>query len=202
MIEIRNEDIVAERRTADGRFVLFTSTDVKAGWPLPWWGAVCDTGGDGFGLPVRLDELAAPAGWTARQLLVVARRRFAAEGERLRHRATHEAAAALDQAAVERMERISPSPAASSNAISFRGGGVASPYPWTLASQGGFDLPLCPDPASREEGISPEMILIILDQVLLGGLAAALPIPGLRQARIWVAAALAAETRRLAAIRG
>ena len=200
MIPVRNEDLVAERRTGDGRFVLFSSAGVQPHWPLRWWGAVCDTGADGFGLLVRLDESAAPAGWTAQQLLEVARRRLAAEGERLPMLATRQAVEALDKALVT-MGRIS-APSDNPAPLSFRSRGAASPYPWTLAGQGGFDLALCCDPESREEGIAPEQVLTVLDQLLHD--AAAAPgryAPALWQARGCVAAALSAEARRLAAVR-
>jgi hypothetical protein len=187
MILVRNEDLVAERRTGDGRFVLFSSAGFQPHWPLRWWCAVCDTGADGFGLLVRLDESAAPAGWTAQQLLEVARRRLAAEGERLPMLATRQAVEALDKALVT-MGRIS-APSDNPAPLSFRSRGAASPYPWTLAGQGGFDL-------------APEQVLIVLDQLLHD--AAAAPgryAPALWQARGCVAAALSAEARRLAAVR-
>ena len=79
MIDVDERDIVAARRTADRRFLLFTATDVRPDWPLRWWVVVVDTGGDGVGLPVRLDPAAAPDGWTARQLFRVALARAQAE---------------------------------------------------------------------------------------------------------------------------
>ena len=200
MILIRNEDVVAERRTGDGRFLLFMSTDVQPHWPLRWWCAVCDTAGDGYGLLVRLDRAAAPEGWTAVQLLEVARRRLAAEGERLPTRATRQAVEALDRALVTmgRISAVSENPAA----LSFRPRGVASPYPWTVASQGGCDIAMCPDPESREEGISPEQILIVLDQLLHdAALRSGRFVPALWQARGCVSAALSSEARRLATVR-
>jgi hypothetical protein len=199
MIPERNEDVVAERRTADGRWVLFTSTDVQPHWPLRWWGAVCDTGADGFGLLVRLDEAAAPTGWTALQLIEVARRRLAAEGERLSLPATRQAVEALGQAAVT-MGRISATSGPEAP-VSFRAGAAPSPYPWTVASQGGFDLALCPDPESREEGIAPEQLLIVLHQLLHNASRPGWNSPALWQALGCVSAALSAERRRLATVR-
>jgi hypothetical protein len=80
-------------------------------------------------------------------------------------------------------------------------GGPASPYPWTVATQAGFDLPLCPDPESRDEGVTPEQLLIVLDQ-LTHDAARAIPyLPALWQCRGHVKAALSAEARRLAAVR-
>jgi hypothetical protein len=53
-----------------------------------------------------------------------------------------------------------------------------------------------------EEGVTPEQILIVLDQ-LWNDAARAIPyLPGLWQCRGHVSAALAAEARRLAAVRG
>ena len=79
MIDLSERDILLVRRGADERFVIFTTTDVQPGWPLPWWVAVLDTGGDGIGVPVRLDASAAPDGWTAAQLIEVALARARAE---------------------------------------------------------------------------------------------------------------------------
>jgi len=202
MIAVRNEDIVLTRRTQDGRFILFTSTDVRPIWPLRWWGAVADTGGDGHGILARVDTLAAPEGWTAAQLLRVARRRLAAEAARQPLPATRVAVAALNLACLVRLERSGAATAAGGRDVQFRAGGIASPYDWTIASQAGLDLPLCPDPESQDEGITPEQLLIIVDQLLLDAAAAGLPIPGLLQAREHVACALEAEGRRLADLRG
>ncbi len=130
MIDISKADIVTARQTADGRFVIFTSTDVQPGWPLPWWGAVADTGGDGHGLLVRVDAVSAPAGWTARQLLLVARRRMSAEMARSSMDATAAAAAALDRAARRKWERATPDPVIDGG-VAFHAGPEPSPYPWS-----------------------------------------------------------------------
>jgi hypothetical protein len=200
VIAVRDEDVVLTRHTADGRFLLFTSTDVRTEWFLPWWGVVVDTGADGYGMLVRLDEHAAPAGWTAQQLLLVARRRLAAECERLPSPEVRDAVAALDRAASVMTERIS-APSDGNWGVAFRQGGTPSPYPWCVAGHSGFDIPLCPDPESRDEGVSPEQLLVALDQ-LLHDAARALPYRAdVWQARGHVTAALAAEVRRLSAIR-
>jgi hypothetical protein len=201
MIPLREGDVVLERRTADGRrFVLFTSTDVQPGWPLPWWGVTVDTGGDGHGLLVRLDEVSAPAGWTARQLLLVVRRRLADEAERQPAAATLAAVAAIDRVAARRWERGAPEPCAG-HGVGFRAGADDTPYPWMVATCDAFDLPLCPDPACLGEGVTPEQLLIVVDQ-LLRDAAKALPhVRALWAGRRDVSAALNAEVRRLATIR-
>ena len=192
MIDINEADVVITRRTSTGRTVLFTSTDVQPGWPLRWWGVIADTGGDGFGLLVRRDEGAAPEGWTARQLLAVARARMAAENRRHSSPATAAAIAHLDLAgAGRRVARDDP--------VTFEPGGEPSPYPWTVARCGEFHLPLCPDPEGLEEGITPEQLLIILDQLLHDATGAFPHARELWARRRHVAAALAAEVRRLAA---
>jgi hypothetical protein len=158
MIDIDANDIVATRRTADGRFLIFTSTDVRPAWPTRWWGVVADTRGDGFGFLVRLDEDAAPQGWTARQLLSIARHRMAIEGQRQPSAATATAIANLDLAAAgfrERRGRI-----ARDDPLTFVPGGEPSPCAWTVARCGEFHLPLCPDPQSLSEGVTPEQLLI------------------------------------------
>jgi hypothetical protein len=200
MISIRNEDVVITRRTGDGRFLLFTSTDTKPTWLLPWWGVVCDTGADGYGLLVRLDERAAPAGWTPRQLMSVVRHRLAADGERQPSQAARDAVAALDKAASAMLDRL-PASSGGNLGVTFRPAGIPSPYPWCVASQGEFDLALCPDPESQDEGVTPEQLLIVIDQ-LLHDAARALPYRvDLWQAHGHVATALAAEVRRLADVR-
>jgi hypothetical protein len=70
-----------------------------------------------------------------------------------------------------------------------------------VARCGPFALPLCPDPESRGEGITPEQLLIILDQMLLEWSGKA---PYLR--RVWtmrkaVKYALVAEVARVQAAR-
>jgi hypothetical protein len=200
MIDINDADIVTTRHTADGRFVIFTSTDVQPGWPLRWWTAVADTGGDGLGIPVRLDAAAAPAGWTARQLLTVAHARMVAENERLSREIAMAAIASLDLAVaggwgqVELMARDDP--------VAFAAGGEASPYAWTVARCGPFHLPLCPDPENRGEGVTPEQLLIILDQLLHDACRAFPHARPLWACRRHVAAALKAEAQRVVAVRG
>ncbi len=56
-------------------------------------------------------------------------------------------------------------------------------------------------PESLGEGVTPEQLLIVLDQ-LLRDAAQATYAPGLRQAHSHVAVALRAEARRLGAVRG
>ncbi len=200
MIPVRDGDVVVSRATSDGRFVLFTSTDVMPGWPLPWWGVVADTGGDGFGLLVRLDEDSAPAGWTARQLLLVVRSRLASEAARHALVITGDAVAALDRAAACRWE-IEPPGTAADAALAFITVDDASPYPWTVAICQEFALALCSDPESRGEGVTPEQLLIVLDQLLRDAARARPHVRAVWEAGRHIAAALAAEVRRLGAVR-
>ncbi len=199
MIDIDKKDIIATRRTSDGRFVIFTGTDVRPSWPLRWWGAVADTGGDGFGLLARLDGLSAPDGWTARQLLAVAQARMAAEGERHPSTAAAEAVAHLELAAAAFREPTGQM--APDAPVVFEPGDEASPYGWTVARCGAFRLQLCPDPEGQGEGVTPQQVLIVLDQLLHDGARAFSFARGLWVCRSHVAAALAAEVRRLEAVR-
>lgn len=200
MIPVRDRDVVVARTTTDGRFLLFTSTDVQPGWTLPWWGVVVDISGDAFGLLARLDEDAAPSGWTARQLLLIARKQLAAEAERCATAITRDAVAALDRAADCRWEMTSPAASAGAS-IEFLAGAEASPYHWTAAVCGEFELRLCPDPQSRGEGITPEQLLIVIDQLLRDAARARPHVRGVWEAGRHVTAALAAEVRRLEAVR-
>lgn len=198
MIDVSDDDIVVQRRASDGRFLLFTSTDLPESCPIPWWGAVIDTGGDGHGMLVRLDERSGPEGWTALDLLAVVHARALAEDARrpgvLAGEVARHAAAAI---AVE-TER---SGAAWPSAVAFRQDGRASPYAWTVAALGPFELPLCPDPESIDEGVTPEQLLIVLDQLLTDAGRAFPRQRRLGDCRRHVAAALVAEIGRVAAVR-
>jgi hypothetical protein len=197
VIDLDPREVIATRHASDGRFVIFSSAGVTAGWPLPFWGVIADTGADGHGLLVRLDAMVACDGWTMPQLLGVVRARLADEHARSADAAAGAALACLDQA----LAVYDGVPAAVSPLVSFEPGDPASPYPWSVARCGPFALPLCPDPESRGEGITPEQVLIILDQMLLEWSRAA---PYLR--RVWtlrraVKGALAAEVARVQAAR-
>jgi hypothetical protein len=93
-------------------------------------------------------------------------------------------------------------PAAASLAVTFEGGNPASPYSWTVAHCGPVALPLCPDPASRGEGVTLETkLLIVLDQMLLEWSRTAPYIPRVWTLRKAVKCALAAEAARVQAAR-
>ena len=201
MIDIRNEDVILTRTAADGRFVLFTKTDVQPEWTLPWWCAVADTGADAFGVLARIDTGAAPEGWLARDLLLVVRNRCQLESNRRPTLHASETVRALDAALSCRWER-STAPASTGGSLTFTPRSVPSPYPWTAARCGEFSLPLCPDPACREEGITPEQLLIVIDQIFKDASNAMPRSVPLMRARGCVRAALITETKRLAAVRG
>jgi hypothetical protein len=197
VIDLGPREIIATRHTDDGRFVIFSSAGVTAGWPLPFWGVIADTGADGHGLLVRLDAMVACDGWTVPQLLTVVHARLVAEQARFAAGSTEAAIACLDRA----LAVYADVSAASSPAVTFEPGDPASPYPCTVARCGPFALPLCPDPESRGEGVTPEQLLIILDQMLLEWSRHA---PYIR--RVWalrkaVKEALVAEVARVEAAR-
>lgn len=197
MIDIDDSDIVATRHATDGRFVLFSAAGVLPGWPLRFWGVIADTGSDGHGLLVRLDAMLACDGWTVPQLLAIVHARLVAEQARFADVATAAAIAGLDRA----LAVYADVPAALLPAVSFEPGDQPSPYRWTIARCGPFTLPLCPDPESCGEGVTPEQVLLILDQMLLEWSQQA---PYLR--RVWtlrqaVRDALAAELVRIATVR-
>jgi hypothetical protein len=194
MIDINQTDTVTTRHTIDGRFVLFTSADVQSDWLLPWWGVTCDIGGDGFGLLVRLDNFSAPQGWTARQLLAVIHARALATAKLSDTAITAEVIAAIELAAKCNWGMGAESP------VSFSTGDEPSAFPWVVARQGAFKIPLCSDLESLGDGITPEQLLIILDQ-LFHDAARARPQRGLFEARHHIAAALRAEACRVAEAR-
>jgi hypothetical protein len=197
VIDLDPREVIATRHATDGRFVIFSSAGVTVGWSLPFWGVIADTGSDGHGLLVRLDAMVACDGWTVPQLLGIVRARLVAERERSPDVTTEAALACLGSA----LDVYKDVPASGSSPVSFEPGDPASPYPWTVARCGPFALPLCPDPESRGEGITPEQLLIVLDQMLFEWSREA---PYIR--RVWtlrraVKGALAAEVARVQATR-
>ncbi|MDR3416602.1 MAG: hypothetical protein P4L83_10485 [Nevskia sp.] len=163
MIDFDEKDVVAARRTADGeRFALFLSTDVLPFWGQRFWAAMLDTGGDGFGLPVRYGTVCtAPSGWTIRQLVCIVQARMALEHARM-----PDAGALAVLEALGRAVRQMPEGEPLGSGIDFEPGWQDSPYRWTLARTGDLCLRLCADPASREDGITPELLLIVIDEAL------------------------------------
>jgi len=200
MIDIRADDIVAERNTNDGRFVLFTRTDLPPRYPLPFLGVSLDTGGDCHGIIVRLVEADGAEGWTALDLLLTVQARAKAEAKR---RATKPTIAMLYHLAqAVRSERLRRPSRDVSGAPNFRPGNAASSYPWTVAEMRERTLPLCPDPESREGGVTPEQLLIVLDQLYADVAAAQRSNPFVRNARLHVGNALTCEQQRLVELRG
>ena len=194
MINIEEEDIVAVRRTSDDeRFALFSNADVLPFWEQKFWTVVLDTGGDGFGLPVRYGTVCtAPSGWTLRLLICVAQARMALEHARAPEAGALAVLDALDRAAGHMVER-----AALGGGVDFCAGAPASPYAWTVALYGDLQLELCPDPASREEGVTPEQVLIVVDEALRDWSNRAPHIRRLWECRNAIRDALAAEIRRV-----
>ena len=201
MIDVDPHDVVATRHTADGRFVIFTSTDVPPRWLLRFWGVVIDTGGDGQGTLVRFEPRTAPEGWTVRQLIQVVQARMEAEHQRSRDGGALAVLQELRRASGFR-PGVMPEPALlpappAAPVVTFEAGTLPSPYTWTVARCGELILPLCPDPESRDEGVTPEQLLILLDQMLIEWAAISPHRWRIHEARHAVKDALAAEVRRV-----
>ena len=170
MIDIPDTDIV-HRLDVDGRFLLFTNTDLPPGHPLTWWGVTFDTGGDGHGLllvpgPTDLDA------WTGLTLLEVLLLRTEAElNRRLGPLAAnlHTSLRRAIRLETERLGKSAPPPPKLCP-------GGEGPYGWTIARRGPHLLPLCPDPESRAEGITPLQLLFALAQLYDDATNANLPI--------------------------
>lgn len=193
MIDIDDGDIVLVRSTSAGRFLLFTSTDVQSGWPLPWWGVVLDTGGDGVGILVRLDETAAPHGWTARQLIAVA---LASANASAGHIPDPSAADVAWHVAAAAISAGNPLGDELTDLVTFVPGPDPAARGWLVARCGDTSLPLVAGWAGSDEGITPEQLLILVDQLLCDA-------AKIRPREIWIwptrrhiRAALAAEMRR------
>ncbi|MGE4480869.1 hypothetical protein [Acidocella sp.] len=195
MIDFDETSIVAVRRTWDGeRFALFTNADMQAFWEQKFWTVVLDTGGDGFGLPVRYGTVSsAPSGWSLRELLCIAQARAALEYARVPEGGALEVLEALGKA----IRLLPPGDAMGGDGVGFAPGGQASPYRWTVARCGDLSIELCPDPESRDEGITPEQFLIIADEALRDWAERAPYISRLWTCRNAVREALAAEIRRV-----
>lgn len=199
MIDFDEKAIVAARATTDDRrFVLCTNTDVLPHWGQRFWGVALDTGGDGHGILVRYGTGGgASSGWTLRQLLCVVQARLALE-----HARAPEGGALAVLEASGRAVRQLPAGEALGNGIDFAPGGLASPYAWTLAWTGDQVLPLCPDPQSRDEGVTPEQVIIVIDEALRDWCERAPYLRRLWSCRNAVRDALAAEIRRVRIARG
>jgi hypothetical protein len=194
MIDFDERSIVAVRRTGDGeRFALFSNADVLPFWAQKFWVTVLDTGGDGVGVPIRYGTVSsAPAGWTLRQLILVAQARAALEYVRVPEGGALAVLEALGRA-VRQMQAGEPLGAG----VEFCAGGQPSPYRWTKARCGDLSIELCPDPESRQEGIVPEQLIIVADEALRDWAERAPYISRLWTCRNAVREALTAEIRRV-----
>jgi len=197
----RGRDTVMRRVIGDGRAVTFLGTDVIPGRPLRMWGVLVDTAdhaGEGGGAFIRLGILGARDGWSVTQLLAVALARFEAELARTGAAEVAEIVRHLELAAATFRDAHESEPALP---ISFEPapGAPPSPYPWTVARAGLFAIQLSDDAAGRQEGVTPEQLLAVLDLAMC----AWLPVTPWRRS-CWVArravrAALAVEAGRTAA---
>jgi hypothetical protein len=194
----RGRDTVMQRVTGDGRAVTFLATDLIPGRPLRLWGALAEAGGnagEGGGVFIRLGILGAMDGWIVSQLLAVALARFEAELARTGAAEVAEIVRDLELAAATYREAQASEPVLP---VSFEPAPSASPspYPWTVARAGLFPIPLSPDAAGRQNGVTPEQLLVVLDLAM----SAWLPITPWRrscwESRRAVRAALAIEARR------
>ena len=194
----RGRDNIMQRVTGDGRAVTFLGTDLIPGRPLRLWGVLAETSGNagaGGGAFIRIGILGAHDGWSVSRLLAVALARFEAELARAGEAEVAEIVRCLELAASMYREPQEGEPVLP---VSFEPDpmGAASPYPWTLARTGLFTIKLCPDPAGRQDGATPEQLLAVLDLAMSAWL---LVTPWRRscwEARRAVREALAIETGR------
>ena len=190
-------DTVAWHTTSAGRTVALVTADLIPGRPLRLWGAAVDVA-DG-GEFVRLATLGPYDGWSVGQLIVTALARFEAELAHSGEPALAEIVHHLERAAAVHRE---PQDGWVVPPVSFEPappGGVASPFPWTVARAGQFSIALCPDAEARQLGITPEQLLAVLSLALTSWL----PVTPWRrscwEARRAVRAALALEAARAVA---
>ncbi|AVM72540.1 hypothetical protein [Magnetospirillum gryphiswaldense] len=160
MIDVSDDDVVARRDTLDGRFLLFTKTDRPDTHPLPWTGIMVDTGGDGFGLSLALNPTTRPDPWWAITLLSVAQARAQQEDARRMGPLIQDQLSHLGRALAHERSRVGQD----AQPITFTAGHEPSPYAWTEVHRIPHRLPLSPDPLGKEDGITQEQLLLILDQ--------------------------------------
>lgn len=199
MIDFDEKAVVAVRRTTDDqRFALFLNTDVRPHWGQRFWGVVLDTGGDGFGTLVRYGtSCIAPSGWTIRELICVVHARMAAEHARAPDAGAPAVLEALGDAVM-----LMPQGEMLGGGVIFESDGRKSPYRWTVARSGDLHLALCPDPESSQEGIAPELLLIVIDQALKEWSERAPYLRCVWKCRAAIRDALAAEVSRVRIVRG
>lgn len=168
MTDVPHPNIMAMRRDRAGRFALFLRTNLPPGSVLPWWLARLDHGGGrAHAIRLRLDQHTGRAEcWTARDLAHVLSLRQQAEAKRRPSPMALQSAfhlLELSKVLDARSGVVAAPP------ILLLPGAAPSPYPWTVAMLGDQEdnrILLCPDPLGREEGVSPELLLHVLDQLL------------------------------------
>jgi len=198
MIHINDEDIVLRRDTSDGRFLLFTRTDLPAGCTLPWSGVMIDTGGDAHGLSVRLDPDPTGEAWSAGILLHAALARAKAEEERRLAPLAVEIGHHLHLALGAERRRLGGDP---TGGISLGTGAPGSVYPWTVAIHGRHHLPLSGDAEGREDGVTMEQLLMVLEQIFTDAAVPTAQQRWLTISRDHLMAAIVAERRRVQHLR-
>lgn len=157
MIDIDDTAIVHRLDTDDGRFLLFHNIDLAKAAILPWSGVILDQGSDGHGLQVVLN----PDGesWSICDLLRIAIARARAEEDRRLGPLVFDVLQHLGLALRAECRRLGVEPP---DHLRYSPGALSSPYPWIVAIHGHHHLPLCPDPESRDEGTTPEQIMMVV----------------------------------------
>jgi hypothetical protein len=203
MREIPPHNIVATRHDHVGRFALFHSPAPSIFPTIPWRAVNLEVGTeDSVTVQVHLDEHDDPgaAAWTARDLVRIAFARqlaeFARSDDALASLSAFHLMLAFGQ--LQRRPDLPPVPE-----ISTRSGSHSSAYPWNVAAIDGVGtIQLCPDPLGDGEGITPELLLHVID-LLLGDAARGIRADGhLHAAAHHAGAALRTETARMRLLRG
>ncbi len=165
MIAVDDKDIIFTRHTTGGRFVLFCSTDLPTGCPLPWWSAMMDTGGDGAAILTRADESCGPTGWTLLALLTVATERARAEVAVRRSMLLTEAIHHLDAAVALERARRGGLPVA--DCVVLHPAGPGAGWPWLVAEFGDETLAFAATlTGDGVDGVPLELVLLTVDQLV------------------------------------
>lgn len=195
MIDISDDEIVVQKATRTGRFLLFCDTELPRESVIPWWSVMMDIGGDGAAILVRLDENHGHQGFTALSLIRIAIAATAAHNVLRRSVLADESLRQLGDAQKAETRRRLGMGEAGRVAFDF---GPPEGYPWMRAECEDDAIDLCPDPAGLDGGATIEQVIMVLDQLYADAIKAYPADANLALAAAYVGRALQLEAERAA----
>jgi len=200
--EIHPYTIVTTRQDHVNRFAVFRNPMTPASASIPWRSVNLGQGADSTTIEVRLDARDEPgaAAWTACDLVRLVFGRQVCEVARSGDTVALLSAYHLSLALVQ-LQRRRDWPAV--REIAVRPGAYGSVYGWSVAALHGVcAIPLCPDPRGDAEGVTPELLLHVLDQLLTDAVRSSPTDSHLKAAARHVAEALREEATRMRLLHG